>query len=176
MYKNSKDIAKYLEAKDNDFIDKHLNVIDDIVYAIGNKPRRVVADPYDEDRNERDTAEVKTEQEEYDIDYADERITYYVRKETLESNMYKAYEYILGCCNSAMKNRIRDSNNYKSIRNKPRALLEEISKKMYDPAQAKYQFGTVTKLISRLMTMKQGDKESLHDYTSRFKQVRDDIK
>ena len=88
-----------------------------------------------------------------------------------DQNKYKAYEYILGHCSKVMKARIEEQANYEArVKNQPRVLLEEISKKMYDPARDKYEYMSLTQTFKRLLATKQEDEEGLLDYTKRFKQ------
>ena len=75
-----------------------------------------------------------------------------------------------------MTNRIKEMMEYKTIKDNPFKLLEEIKKKMYEPGRVKYAWVGFTKQISGLLTTKQEENESLVDYTKRFKQVRDNAK
>ena len=54
-------------------------------------------------------------------------------------------------------------------------MLQEISKKMYDPQKVVYPFDTITKVFNRLFEIKKDHNESLYDYTKRFKQARDNF-
>ena len=54
-------------------------------------------------------------------------------------------------------------------------MLQEISKKIYDPQKVVYSFDMVTKVFSRLFEIKQEHNISLYDYTKRFKQAQDNF-
>ena len=76
-----------------------------------------------------------------------------------------------------MQNRIEETKDFETIiRDDLIKLLEEIKKKMYNPARAKYKYVTLTESLKRILDTKQEDDESLIDYTKRFKQARDIVK
>ena len=76
-----------------------------------------------------------------------------------------------------MQARIKAIPDYESrVLDDPVVLLKEISSKMYDPSDEKYEFETVYKTFKRLFGTTQEDGESLLDYTKRFQQSRDNFK
>ena len=61
--------------------------------------------------------------------------TFNQRKEVSEENKSKAYTLIFGFCNKTMKGQIEEAANFETeIRDDPVKLLEEIKRKMYNPA------------------------------------------
>ena len=72
-----------------------------------------------------------------------------------DQNKYKAYEYILGHCSKVMKARIEEQADYETrVKNQPKVLLEEISRKMYDPARVKCKYMYLTQTFKRLLATK----------------------
>ena len=89
----------------------------------------------------------------------------------------RAYALIFEHCNKAMQSRIEEYVDFETkIRDNPRLLLEEIKKKMYDPARAKYEYATLTESLRRILETKQEDEESCVEYTKRYKQARDIVR
>jgi len=124
------------------------------------------ADPVRLVSGEADATKNKVEQDGFDIDYKEERRTYNNKKDIFESNKIKAYALIFENCNKTMQSRIEECTDFETvIRDNPRVLLNEIKKKMYDPARAKYEFATLTESLRRILETKQDDDEGLVEYT-----------
>ena len=69
-----------------------------------------------------------------------------------------------------MQNCIEETPGFETrIRDDPLELLQEIKKKMYNPARSKYEYATLCKSLKRIFNTKQEDDETLVDYTKRFK-------
>ena len=131
------------------------------------KPTRMVSQETDEQIR-------KLEQGENDIIYQEEVKEFVKRKNTLQTNLGKAYALILTYCNKTMENRILVHPDYESkIRNDPIELLKIIKVLMHDPERAKYPYASLTEAMTRVINIKQYEKESLLDYSKRFKQVND---
>ena len=59
------------------------------------------------------------------------------------------------------------------VKQEPLVLLERIEQLMHTPEKAKYPLLTTVEILCNFLRCKQGDKESLLDYLSRFKSERD---
>ena len=140
--------------------------------------RNTVTFTADEAKDDQARLNKQIEQGGYDLEYKEALRAYNMRKEIYEDNKSKAYAYIFTYCNRTMQNRIKESPDFETnIRNDPIALLREIKEKMYDPARAKYEYVSLTESFARIISdTKQEDKESLIDYTKRFKQSKDILK
>ena len=109
---------------------------------------------------------MKVEQDGYDIEYTDDLREYKEWKRAFEHNKYKASALILGLCNNIMQAWIKAIPDYESrVMDDLVVLLKEISLKMYDPSDEKYEFETVYKTFKQLFGTTQEDGESLLDYT-----------
>ena len=120
----------------------------------------------------------KIEQEGYDVLYTAEVQNYMDRKNTLETNLGRAYALILSTyCNGTMQHRIEEHPEFDSkIQNDPIELLKAIKIVMHDPIRAKYPYASLTEALMRTLNIKQLEQESLIDYIKRFKQSRDVLK
>ena len=67
----------------------------------------------------------------------------------------------------------RDARLRFSFKREPLILLERIKQLMHTPEKAKYPALTTVEILSNFLRCKQGKKESLLDYLSRFKSERD---
>ena len=116
----------------------------------------------------------KIEQEGYDVLYTAEVQNYMDRKNTLETNLGRAYALILSTyCNGMMQHRIEEHPDFESkIQNDPIELLKAIKIVMHDPIRAKYPYASLTEALMRTLNIKQLEQESLIDYMKRFKQSR----
>jgi hypothetical protein len=114
-----------------------------------------------------------------DILYQAELEKYLDRKDTLEQNLTKAYALIFSTyCNKTRHNRIEEHPKFESlICNDPVKLLNKITVLMHDPIKGKYSFVSLTEAISRMLNLKQSEKEGLVlDYVNRFKESRNIMK
>ena len=120
----------------------------------------------------------KIEQEGYDVLYTAEVQNYMDRKNTLETNLGRAYALTLSTyCNGTMQHRIEEHPEFDSkIQNDPIELLKAIKIVMHDPIRAKYPYASLTEALMRTLNIKQLEQESLIDYMKRFKQSRDVLK
>jgi hypothetical protein len=108
-----------------------------------------------------------------DILYQAKLERYLDRKDTLEQNLTKVYALIFSTyCNKTMHNRIKEHPKFESlICNDPVKLLNKIKVLMHNPIKGKYPFVSLTKAISRMLNLKQSEKEGLVlVYVNRFKE------
>ena len=76
-----------------------------------------------------------------------------------------------------MRDKIKTQTDYDTkIKNDPIALLEAIRTLTHDPIRSQYPFLSLLDSLYRLITIRQQDTESLQEYITRFKQVRDNFK
>ena len=114
----------------------------------------------------------KIEQEGYDVLYTADVQNYMDRKNTLETNLGRAYALILSTyCNGMMQHHIKEHPDFESkIQNDPIELLKAIKIVMHDPIRAKYPYASLTEALMRTLNIKQLEHKSLIDYMKRFKQ------
>ena len=116
--------------------------------------------------------ELQQEQDGYNIEYKEQIKLHNLQKEIFKDNKVKAYVIIFQYCNKVMQNRIKETPDFETrIRDDPLELLQEIKKKMYDPARSKYKYATLCKSFKRIFNTKQENDEALVDYTMCFKQL-----
>jgi hypothetical protein len=118
------------------------------------------------------------EQEGYDMLYKAEIDIYTKRKHEFEDNMNKVYSLIfLQQCNKTIQDRITGHPEFDSkIENDPIELLKAIEVLINDPVRARYPYyASMTESITRFMTCRQQENESLTDYVKRFKSNRDGL-
>ena len=86
----------------------------------------------------------KIEQEGYNVLYTAEVQNYMDRKNTLETNLGRAYALILSTyCNGTMQHRIEEHPEFDSkIQNDPIELLKAIKIVMHNPIRAKYPYAS----------------------------------
>ena len=89
--------------------------------------------------------------------------------------MAKAYADIFSSyCTKLMKTRIESHPDFSTnIYNKPIALLEAIKTLTHDPIRARYPFATLTDAMSRVINIRQHEKESESDFVKQLKQLKD---
>jgi hypothetical protein len=114
------------------------------------------------------------EQEGFDMLFKAEIDIYTKRKHELEDNMNKTYSLIyLQHCNKMIQDRITGHPEFESkIENDPIELPKAVEILINDPVRARYPYASVTESITRFMTCKQLENESLTDYVKRFKSNR----
>jgi hypothetical protein len=102
---------------------------------------------------------------------------YTKRKHEFEDNINKTYSLIyLQHCNKTFQDRITGHPEFESkIKNDPIELLKAIEILINDLVRARYPYTSVTESITRFMTCKQLENESLTDYVKRFKSNRDGL-
>ena len=77
-------------------------------------------------------------------------------------------------CSKELQNAIKEMPDYESaVNGEPLVLLERVEQLMHTPERAKYPSLTTVEILLNFLKCRQGDKESLVDYLSRFKSERD---
>jgi hypothetical protein len=102
---------------------------------------------------------------------------YTKRKHEFEDNINKVYSLIfLQHFNKTIQDRITGHPEFKSkIENDPIKLLKAVEILINDPVRARYPYASMTKSITRFMTCRQQENESLTDYVKRFKSNQDGL-
>ena len=100
---------------------------------------------------------------------------YHTQNHKSLANWAKAYSLIWeNYCAKAVQVAIKEMPDYDTrIHNEPLELLREIESLMHTPEQAKYPQLTLVEVLLSFLKIKQGDKEDLLDYLSRFKSEMD---
>ena len=100
---------------------------------------------------------------------------YQDKVEKFDSLWIKAYALIWDSyCSKEIQIALKEMPDFDTAINKdPLVLLEEIEELMHTPERAKYLSLTTVEVLLNFLKCKQGDKESLIDYLSRFKSERD---
>ena len=103
---------------------------------------------------------------------------YMGKKEEFEDNFFKVFALIWETyCSLELRRAIKELPKYDSgatkIRDDPLRLLEVIENLMHTPEKAKYPVLTIVKIWHSFLKTRQGEKEGLLDYLSRFKSERD---
>jgi hypothetical protein len=106
------------------------------------------------------------EQEGYIMLYKAEINIYTKRKHEFDDSMNKVYSLIfLQHCNKMIQDWITGHPEFKSkIKNDPIKLLKAVKILINDSVRARYPYASLTKLITRFMTCRQHENESLTDY------------
>ena len=126
---------------------------------------------------ETDEEQRKFEQETFDMKYDALIKEHILRKRQFKANLSNAFALIKSFCNKTMVNKLEALPDYESkIRDDPIELLQAIKLLMHDPERARYPYASLTEAMGRMINIKQGEEESLIDYTKRFKQARDIFK
>jgi hypothetical protein len=119
-----------------------------------------------------------TEQEGFNMLYKAEINIYTKRKHKFKNNMSKVYSLIfLQHCNKMIQDRITGHLEFESkIKNDPIELLKAVEILINDPVRARYPYYvSMSESITRFMTCRQQEKESLTDYMKQFKSNRDGL-
>ena len=102
---------------------------------------------------------------------------YLAKQEEFDHLWVKAYSLIWDSyCSKEIQVALQELPDFsKKIKRDPLELLQRIKKLMHTPEKAKYPSLTMVEILSNFLRCKQGDKESLLDYLTRFKCERDVI-
>ena len=100
---------------------------------------------------------------------------YQDKVEKFDSLWIKTYALILdNYCSKEVQVALREMPDFDTKINKePLVLLDRIKQLMHTPERAKYPSLTTVEILCNFLKCKQGEKESLADYLSRFKLERD---
>jgi hypothetical protein len=112
-----------------------------------------------------------TKQEGFNMLYKAEIDIYTKRKREFEDNMNKVYSLtFLHHCNKMIQDRITGHPEFKSkIKNDPIALLKAVKILIDGSVRARFPYASMTESITRFMTCKQQENESLTDSVKWFK-------
>ena len=99
---------------------------------------------------------------------------YQDKVEKFDNVWIKAYALVWdNYCSKDLQVAIKEMPDYETAVNKePLVLLERVEQLMHTPERARYPSLTTVEILSNFLKCKQGDKESLVDYLSRFKSER----
>ena len=116
--------------------------------------------------------------ERVNLKYKEEFRWHMRKKEEFEDNFFKVYTLIWEVyCSSELRRAIKELPNFDvgttKIRDDPLMLLETIENLMHTPEKAKYPVLTIVEIWNSFLKTRQGEKEELLDYLSRFKLERD---
>ena len=125
--------------------------------------------------------DIKTaENKQFEIEFKAEFDAFMKRKQSLETNMSKAYAFLWEQCAKAMQNKIEARSNYDKkdssgdmIKNHPINLLLAIKEHALNFQGHRYEMSILLDSFRAVLNLKQKDGESLQDYTERFKTSRD---
>ena len=156
-YRYGEDISKALEEK------KNINLKKDI-------PKLQTSDSDDESIRE-------IENRQLEILYKAEIEAFVKRTEEYKSNFVNAYGLIFAQCNKSLQSKIRGKEDFEEkIKNNPIELLRAIEMNATSYQDKRCEMKIVAEAMRTLMNTRQQEKESLVDYTGRFKSARDIFK
>ena len=134
------------------------------------KPTLSMSNSLDDDTKER-------ENRQFELEYKAEYDEYMRRKRDYEQNCFSAYALLWERCNKAMKAKIEARKDYEStIYNKPIKLLEAIKEHALNYEENRYEMSIIHDAFLSFLLCKQKEKESLQDYTKRYKVAREVLK
>jgi len=140
--------------------------ISDYVYYVGSAKQ---ASDYEITTNaDADVKELEDKQfeKEFDKDYD----AYRKRVSQYEQNKVKAYALIWERCSKGMQNKVESRTDFVSrIKDEPIELLKAIKEHSLNYQETRYVMSIVTDAFCHMMTTTQREKESLQDYTRRFR-------
>ena len=121
-----------------------------------------------------DTDEKQRENRQFELEYRAEYDEYMRRKREYTQNCFSAYALLWERCNKAMKAKIEARKDYEStIYNKPIKLIEAIKEHALNYEENRYEMSIILDSLLSFLLCKQKEKESLQDYTKRYKVARD---
>ena len=85
------------------------------------------------------------------------------------TKLVKAHALIWERCTKGIQNKIENRRDFKSIENNPIKLLKAIKEHALNYQEHRYSMSIVLDAVRTLLSTKQGDGESLNDYTKRFR-------
>ena len=116
------------------------------------------------------------EDKQFEIEFKADYDVYRKRLQILENNQTKAYALLWERCAKSMKNKIESRSDFDKIKNNPIALLKSIKEHALNYQENRYHMAIILDAMRTLMSTKQKEKESLQDYTKRFRVARDVLK
>ena len=121
-----------------------------------------------------DTAVKEAQNKQFEIEFKVDYEAY--RKQVLEckNKRTKAYALLWERCTEGMKNKIEAHTDFKSkVKDNPIELLKAVKEHALKYQEHHYDMSIILDAISTLLGTKQKEKESLQDYTKRFRVSRD---
>ena len=119
----------------------------------------------------------KRENRQFELEHKAEYDEYMKRKREYEQNNYKAYAEIWERCNKAMRSKIEARKNFESeVYNNPIKLLEAIKEHALNYEESRYEMSIIKDAFEAFFNCHQKEKETLQDYTRRFKVSREILK
>ena len=159
-------------------IQKTFNDSIDLVTSLETNTKKVYAEPQAADPASVGTTEEKTRKDRLAEKKWEILFNRHQDKVDKFNNLWiKAYALIWdNYCSKDLQIALKEMPDYDSVVNKePLILLERIEQLMHTPERAKYTSLTMVKILSNFLKCRQGEKESLMDYLSRFKSERDTV-
>jgi hypothetical protein len=123
-----------------------------------------------------EASEKALEERQFEIEFKADYDEYRKRLQVLHNNQTKAYDLLWERCAKSMKNKIESRADFDKIKNDPINLLKAIKEHSLNNQENPYTMSIILDAIRTLMSTKQKDKESLQDYTKRFREARDVMK
>lgn len=118
--------------------------------------------------------EVKRENRQFEFDYKAEYDEYMKRKRDFEENKYKAYAELWARCSKTMQAKIEARTNYESkTYNGPIELTKAIKGHALNHEELRYEMAIIFDALKAFVNYREKEKESLREYTKRFKVVRE---
>ena len=148
----------------------------DLVASLETKTKKIYTEPQAEDPASEGTAEVRARKDRLAEKKWEILFNRYQDKVDKFNGLWiKAYALIWdNYCSKDLQVALKEMPDYDSvIKKEPLALLERIEQLMHTPERAKYPSLTTVEILSNFLKCRQGEKESLVDYLSRFKSERD---
>jgi hypothetical protein len=114
------------------------------------------------------------EDEQFKIEFKAEFDGYMKRKQSLETNITKAYAFLWEQCTKGMQTKIESNSDFNStIKGDPIELLKVIKQYALNYHEHRDEMLIILDALRMLLNLKQKEGDSLHDYTKRFKTSRD---
>ncbi len=99
------------------------------------------------------------------------------RVETYQMNLSKAYAFLISKCAKGLQSKITQRADFTTkIEGDPIKLLAAIKEHSLSYEDTKYDMAIITESLRHLVNIRQGEEESLHDYTQRFRSAKDVFK
>jgi hypothetical protein len=96
------------------------------------------------------------------------------RKRSYDDNLFKAYALIWERCAKAMQNKIMARSNFENeIYNDPIKLLNAVKEHALNYQETRYEMSIISDSFRVLFNVQQKERESLQDYTRRYKTARE---
>ena len=117
-----------------------------------------------------DAKELARENKQFEKEFDKDYDAYRKRASQYEQNKVKAYALIWERCSKGMQNKVESRTDFVSrIKDEPLELLKAIKEHALNYQETRYVMSIVTDSLRHLMNTKQQEKESLQDYTRRFR-------